>query len=252
MNVIGSASGELPRPGRYDLPLIERRRESPTVMSFRFSTEGTAFRYLSNQFVRLGLTGVDDPWGPARLFSLSSSPSEPGQISITCRISDTPFKQALSKMQAGDRAEVAGPFGEFLLDRTRPAIFLAGGIGITPLRGMIRFAHDTRMQQEMVLLYSARTPEELVFRQELDRIANESDRLKVEYSVSRPNDSLRPWTGRVGRINRDWIHESTSPLERPRFYVCGLPQMVRDMIIAVRDGMGTPEDDIEYEVFRGF
>lgn len=252
VNVISSARGDLPLPGRYELPLLESRRESPTAMTFRFSTGGTSFRYLSNQFIRLGLPEVDDPWGAARLFSLSSSPSESGQISVTCRISDTPFKQALSKMQPGERAEVRGPFGDFVFDRTRPAVFLAGGIGITPLRGMIRFAHDTRVDKEMILLYSARTPEELVFRHEFDRISDEGGRLKIEYSVTRPEDSPSSWAGRVGRIDRNWIREATTSLERPRYYLCGLPEMVREMILAVRDGLGVSEEDIEYEVFRGF
>ena len=221
-------------------------------MTFRFSTEGTGFRYLSNQFVRLALPEVADPWGSARSFSLSSSPSEDGFIAITCKISDTPFKQALSIMKPGETGVVYGPLGAFLFDRQHPAVFLAGGIGITPLRGMIRFAHDTSFRHEMVLLYSARTPEELVFRSELDAIAREGGRLHAEYSITRPKDTTAAWQGRTGRIDEKWVREAAHGLRHPRFYICGLPEMVGDMVRTLQDSMGVPEESVDYEVFRGF
>jgi ferredoxin-NADP reductase len=104
--MVSGPLGGLPPPRRFVLPLIESRRESPTAMTFRFSTKGREFEYRSNQAVRLGLPGVDDPWGAARLFSLSSSPSEPDSIAVTCRISDTPFKQALARLEPGATADV--------------------------------------------------------------------------------------------------------------------------------------------------
>ena len=250
--MIGSSRTDLPVPARYELPLIDSRRESPTAMTFRFSTEGTGFRYLSQQFVRLNLPKVEDPWGPARSFSLSSSPSEPNHLAVTCRISETPFKQALSVMKPGDTAVVYGPLGSFLFDRTRPAVFLAGGIGITPLRGMIRFAHDTSFPNPMVLLYSARTPEELVFRAELDSLAGSGGRLNVQYSVSRPRASNGTWDGRIGRIDGGWVHEAARGLHQPKYYVCGLPEMVRQLVETLLGPLGVREDDVDYEVFRGF
>jgi glycine betaine catabolism B len=221
-------------------------------MTFRFSTEGSGFRYLSNQFVRLSLPQVQDPWGPIRSFSLSSSPTESGHISITCRISDTPFKQALAAMSPGEVGIVFGPFGAFLFDLHRPAVFLAGGIGITPLRGMIRYAYDSGFEHEMVLLYTARSPEELVFRSELDALAESSDRLRVDYGITRPLEASADWEGRTGRISRSWIEESTNKLRNPRFYVCGLPEMVSHAVRTLQEALRVPEESVDYEVFRGF
>jgi glycine betaine catabolism B len=252
VSLLGEPGIGLPRPGQYVLPLIDSRRESPTTMTFRFSTEGTGFRYLSNQFIRLALPNVPDPWGPVRSFSLSSSPSESGFIAITCRISETPFKQALASLKSGATAVVYGPLGAFLFDLQRPAVFLAGGIGITPLRGMIRFAHDRSFRHEMVLLYSARTPEELVFRSELDDIARIGGRLRAEYSITRPGDTGSSWKGRVGRIDRDWISDASHRLPNSRYYVCGLPEMVQEMTRLLHGSLGVHEESIDYEVFRGF
>jgi glycine betaine catabolism B len=243
---------QLPRPQRYTLPLLESRRESPSAMTFLFSTQGTGFEYRSNQAIRLALPGVDDPWGPVRSFSLSSSPTEVGHISVTCKISDTPFKQALARLQPGETAEVIGPLGAFLLDPERPSVFLAGGIGITPFRGMFRYAADTGDRQERRLLYSARVPEEFVFRSELDEFARSCPQLQVQYTVTRSGGSKSDWTGRMGRITPEWIREVASPLDHPKFYVAGLPEMVEEMVKLLVGRFGVSDDDIDYEVFRGF
>jgi glycine betaine catabolism B len=221
-------------------------------MTFQFSTESTEFQYLSNQAIRLSLPGVDDPWGAVRTFSLSSSPSEPAQISVTCKISDTPFKQALSRLRPGDTAEVYGPLGAFLFDRDRPSVFIAGGIGITPFRGMLRYAADTGVTVDRRLLYSARVPEELVFRSELDGMSGASSHLEVHYTVTRPADSSVAWSGRVGRIDAAWIREVAAPLPHPKYYVAGLPEMIEQTIATLGGPLGIPDEDVDYEVFRGF
>ena len=242
----------LPSPARYELSLLESRRESPSSMSFRFSTEGTGFRYLSNQAIRLALPGVDDPWGAVRTFSLSSSPSEAGFLQVTCKISDTPFKQALAHLSAGAKAYVFGPLGRFLFDASRPSVLIAGGIGITPFRGMIRYASDTGARLPVTLLYSARVPEELVFRAELDDIARSHPNVRVNYTVTRPDESSAPPVGRVGRIDRAWIEEQCDLGVHPRIFVAGLPEMVGEIVTTLTGPLHISPEDIEYELFRGF
>jgi len=242
----------LPRPQRWVLPLLAKRRESPTVMTFDFSTAGSGFEFRSNQAVRLSLPGVDDPWGAVRSFSLSSSPTETDHLSVTCKITDTPFKQALSRLEPGAPAEVYGPLGSFLFDGSRPSLFIAGGIGISPLRGMLRYASDTGNTSEKRLLYSARVPEELVFRDELDGFARASPHVQVHYTVTRPAESTTPWGGRVGRIDPAWIREVARSLDRPVYYVVGLPEMVDEVRAMLGGPLGILEDDVDYEMFRGY
>ncbi len=221
-------------------------------MTFRFSTEGTGFRYLSNQAVRVHLPGVDDPWGAVRTFSLSSSPSEAGVLSVTCKISDTPFKQAFSRLERGETAEVFGPIGHFLLDPGRPAVFVAGGIGVTPFRGMLRYAADTQAPGPFTLLQSARVPEELIFRSELSGLARDRPGIDVHYTVTRSADSREPWSGRQGRIDRTWLEEFGHSERRPRWYVAGLPEMVYAVVRTLVEELGVAESDVHYEMFRGF
>jgi glycine betaine catabolism B len=252
VHVLGAADPNLPAPGRYALALVERRPESPSTMTFRFSTEGTGFRYRSNQAVRLALPGVDDPWGAIRTFSLSSSPSEEGIIGITCKISDTPFKQALARLPIGGTAHVYGPLGHFLLDPASPGAFVAGGIGITPFRGMLRYAADRRLTPPMTLFYSARVPEELIFRSELDEIARTRPNIRVEYTITRPAPSALSWAGRTGRVDTAWLQDAVSADPRTRWYVAGLPEMVSSTVALLNGELGVSPDRIEYELFRGY
>jgi ferredoxin-NADP reductase len=117
---------------------------------------------------------------------------------------------------------------------------------------MLRFAHDTHVPSPLVLLYSARTPEELVFRSELDAIVRSSSRITVQYSITRPGEAVAPWNGRVGRLDAEWIRSAAERLDRPRYYIAGLPEMVAGTAQLLGQRLGIAEDDIEYEMFRGF
>jgi NAD(P)H-flavin reductase len=131
-------------------------------------------------------------------------------------------------------------------------VLIAGGIGVTPFRGMARYATDIGAQERIVLLYSARVPEEFVFRHELDALAASHPQFRVHYTVTRPAESNVGWEGRTGRITEDWIAEHLRELTRPKVYVVGLPGMAEELLESLRDRMGIPEDDLEYEYFRGY
>ena len=247
-----TAVGPPPSPREYRLPLMGRRRETPSVLTFQFGIEGTGFRYLPNQFVFLELPGVQDPRGPRRPFSLSSSPTETESISITSKMTGSPFKEQLASLEVGDVGIVRGPLGDFLLDPTRPALMIAGGVGITPFRGMIRYAADSDLPNPIVLLYSNKVPEEIAFRRELQDIEERWGGLKVVHTLTRPQESTSAWTGRTGRIDAQLIHEELDGLGNPNVYVCGTPGFVEGMVRVLRRETGFPEESIRIERFRGY
>jgi hypothetical protein len=92
----------------------------------------------------------------------------------------------------------------------------------------------------------------LVFRGELDAIARAHPAFDVQYTVTRPAGSAEPWKGRVGRVDASWIRETAEPLARPKYYVTGLPEMVEEIVNLLRGPLAVSEDDIDYEIFRGF
>jgi glycine betaine catabolism B len=221
-------------------------------MTFRFSTEGSGFRYRSNQAIRLVLPAVEDPWGPSRAFSLSSSPSEPDVAAVTVKMTGSPYKQALRSLRVGEPVVALGPIGDLLYDPLRDSLFIAGGIGVTPFRGMIRFAADVRQHRAIRMLYSARVPEEFAFKAELDELAGKDPKIDVRYTVTKPKSTTTPWRGRTGRIDETWIREALKSMERPKVFVVGLPRMAADILDLLRSRMGFSEEDLEYEYFRGY
>ncbi len=119
----------------------------------------------------------------------------------------SPFKEALRGLKPGQTATVMGPLGDLLFNPKRPAVFLAGGIGVTPFRGMLRYAADIGATEPVRMLYSARVPEEFAFRAELESLAAAHPQFQIHYTVTRPGDSPRSWEGRTGRIDIPWVRE---------------------------------------------
>ena len=250
MNVLPPGPGPAP-PKPVELSFLESRAETPTSNTYWFSTQGTGFAYRSNQAIRLLLPDSGDP-RPWRLFSLSSSPTEEGRIAITVKQTDSPYKQRLRRLQPGERVTGFGPWGDLFYSPTRPALFIAGGIGVSPFRGMMRYASDTGATQPIVLLYSSRVPEELAFRAELDAISAAHPHFRVWYTVTRPSESSLGWRGRTGRIDEAWIRDAVVGMSRPKVYVAGLPRMAHEMVAMLKERLGYPEEDLEYEYFMGY
>jgi len=126
----------------YHFPLKKREEVAEDTMSFHFDTSGTDFKFKAGQ--NCDFTLEDPPYtdaeGTTRPFSLSSSPNLKDEIVITTRMRETAFKKSLKEMPLGAPVKVEGPMGSFTLhkDAMKPAVMLAGGIGITPILSMIR------------------------------------------------------------------------------------------------------------------
>jgi len=235
---------------------IESRQEASSARTYFFST-GSEFVYLPGQYVAVKLEGVEDPRGPQRPFTLSTSPTEKDRIGITVKETGSPFKEALHEIaeQGGElegRLRMRGPMGNFTLDSDRSAIMLAGGIGITPFRSMIRYIADKSYNLPVVLIYSNDTPEDIVFRDELDNLAEQSKWLTVCHTITQPADAVDTWSGRTGRINGDFIRKQAAHLKSPVYYVCGPPAMVTAMCGIVIDELRTPKSDLMFEKFTGY
>ena len=144
-----------------------------------------------------------------------------------------------------------GPMGEFKLDTERAAVMIAGGIGITPFRSMLRDAADRGVDLQMILLYSNRTPAEIVFKQELDDIARRWKHLKIVYTITRPEEAT-DWAGKTGRIDARLIREQAQTLNAPLYYVCGSRTMVDDISRVVADELNVAQEDLRTEKFTGY
>ena len=197
------------------------------------------------------LTFFRDPALPVEEhhWTISSSPTQKETLSSTIKaVGD--FTSTIGRTKPGDTAAVHGPFGRFsyaLHPRERDLVFLAGGIGITPLMAMIRHMQDTRDTRSVTLLYANRNEDQIVFREELSDIAaGQWPDLDLVHVLSRPEGD---WRGESGHIDRAKIEKFCGQnLGTKVFYVCGPLRMSTALISTLRD-MGVPDQRIRREIF---
>ena len=229
----------------FSLEVIKNRKESSDAISLKFRKPDIAYK--AGQYMLYTLP-VEDQKGNSRPFSISSAPSE-DFLMLTTKLTGSPFKEKLSSLIEGESINAKGPFGRFLMEFADRHIMIAGGIGITPFRSMIKNALDIGMKTEMVLLYSNKIPEEIAYREELEAWDGRNKHLKVVHTITRPDESGEAWAGRVGRIDEKMIREFAKGDEI--FYVCGPPALVTSMLETLKK-MNIPESRIRSESFVGY
>jgi ferredoxin-NADP reductase/nitrite reductase/ring-hydroxylating ferredoxin subunit len=258
----------------YQLKFSEKQKfEGTDVMSFKFSRQEEQqqeaqasedddkrhLNYTAGQFAFFDIGGVNnDPKGPIRHFTISSSPTE-DFIMITTRIRDSPYKQRLSSLQEGVKVKVRGPEGKFVLheDYSKPAIFLSGGIGVTPFRSTIKYVADKQLPIKIVMFDSNRNERNIIFKDEFDEWAAKNKNLKIVYTVSDEdgrNSSSSPWTGEHGRINKEMLNKylNNDELQHSVFYVCGPPAMLNAMKSLLENELNITKERIKVEEFTGY
>ena len=231
----------------FDAEVARVIQRSPTVKSFQFLANGLDFLAGQFFFVTIKVNGAD----AEHHFSFSNAPTDKGYIEFTKRITGSDYSRALDVLKPGDPAKLRGPFGHFTLPNDiRPLAFLSGGIGITPLRSMMRYTIQKGLPFDIVLLYGCPSQEEILFRDEFDDMAQAHRNIRVEYVLSGP--VFPPgWQGRKGFINKDMIAGVIPDYKNRVFYISGPPKMVTSLTEQVQQ-LGVPEEQIKRDSFTGY
>ncbi len=203
------------------------RDETPDTktftLRFREAVEAEAFRFLPGQFIELSVFG----YGEAP-FCIASSPTRPGSFETTIRRTGS-LTDALHQLGPGAEVGIRGPFGNgFDVEgaRRKDLLFVAGGIGLPPLRSLIWNVLDERDSfRSVTVLYGSRTPADLVYKDELKQWEADSS---VEFHVTVDN-SGPGWTGNVGMVPVLFTKTTLHP-ESTIAYVCGPPIMIRFVV----------------------
>lgn len=237
----------------YFFPLRERREIAQETMAFWFDIRGTDFAFKAGQYADFELLSpaYTDAEGNIRTFSIASSPNEKETIMIATRMRNTAFKNNIKELPLGSRLRVKGPLGSFTLhnDAQKPAIFLAGGIGITPMRSIIAWATEERLPHHLYLLYSNPTPEATAFLEDLERFAVSNTRFMFMPTLTDSEDTS--WRYERGRIGDEMIRKYVPDVVGSIYYVAGPPAMVEAMR-EVLDGLGVSSDNVSSEDFAGY
>ncbi len=231
----------------FDTEFSEIIQRTPQVKSFRLLVRSDAATYQPGQFFFITIKIQDQE--AAHHFSFSSSPTEQGYIEFTKRITPHEFSQALDAIKPGYWAHLGGPFGSFTLPKEEQKLaFLSGGIGITPLRSMLRYVTDTGQSWHIVLLYGNASFEDIVFSEELDAMAKAGSGLRVVHVLSNPPSG---WTGKTGLINKDLVAEVIPDCMTRTHYISGPPKMVaslEEQLLA----LNVPRAQLKKDSFTGY
>lgn len=229
---------------------ITLRRREPVAegtMAFYFDKPaGFAHEAGQNAMFTLIEPREQDAAGPTRTFTIASAPHEP-ELMIATRMRDSAFKRFLGTAEPGTKVEMEGPLGIMVLheDASRPAVFLAGGIGITPFLAMVRDAAKRKLPQRITLIYSNRRPQDAAFLAELERL--QGPKLRLVTSMT----DAPEWRGEKRRIGRELLAEHVSDLRAPVYYFAGPPAMTMAVQGMLKE-LGVSEDDMRSEEFYGY
>lgn len=237
----------------FSTSLIGRDQAAKDTASFHLKKpEGFTFTAGQSVYLTLPNQASSDSKGRIRTFSIASAPHEPHLV-ITSRLSVSGFKQALASLPAGGAVEIEGPYGDLILDEDslRPAVFLAGGIGITPFRSMILDALKRQDSRRIHLFYSNRNVEDAAFLDELVELAGRNPRLELIATLTDEGPDNPGWNGERGYITTDMIMRYVGDLAAPIYHIAGPPQMVAAMKVVLKKS-GVKDEDIRAEAFTGY
>jgi ferredoxin-NADP reductase len=183
-----------------------------------------------------------------RAYSLSSCALDRGHFEITVKRDGKMGTRLVDWIKAGDRMMVLPPAGRFLpvFEPGHELICMAGGSGVTPFRGFAREATRRGLNTPIAVLYSVRTPDEVIFHDEFQALASENRHFKFEVTCTRVEPEA-PWTGRRGRLTLEWLAEHLRHPAHTVFYACGSNAFVHTAENLVLNHLHLPKEQLRAE-----
>jgi ferredoxin-NADP reductase len=237
----------------YQMTMVHRQRIARDTMAFWFDPNSARYEFRAGQHADFVFSNpcVGSEGDNARTFSLASSPHLTEPIMIAMRMRRTAFKNALKAAALGTKFTVSRPRGSFTLHRdiTRPAVFLAGGIGIAPIRSILQQAAQERLPHKLYVFYSNREADDAAFLEEFENMTVQNSNFTLIPTVTGPGTLA--WPYEKGHINREMLTRYLLGLKGPVYYVAGPSGMVTAMTNLLNSS-GVSDDDIKTEEFGDY
>ena len=234
------------------LKLKEKNRLAPDTYEFVFPAP-RRFRFVPGQYMEWTLAHPDtDGRGNRRYFTIASSPGERNlRLGVKFNPKPSTFKKALLAMDRDTEIIASQLAGDFVLpeDPQQKVVLMAGGIGVTPFRSMIKSLLDNRQRRPITLFYTAPTVNDFVYQDVFDRARSELG-ITTIYSVTDNSDLPPSWTGRVGRVSAELIRSAVPDYRNCLFYISGPRRMV-DSLAAALHKLGVAGHQIKTDYFAG-
>ncbi len=230
----------------------ETREVAKGTLLVIFDLLGREVDFKAGQYFWVEL--LDPPYqdekGARRHISVVTSPTERGVLGLCTRLRDSAFKRSLAELEVGDEVEVEQPKGDFVLpeETDRPYVFIAGGIGITVFRSMLRYITDEGLPHEVTLLYSNRDRESTAFLDELTEFDEANPNFRLVVTMTEDPE----WEGEKRRIGPELLRDHLEgDLTAQTYLVAGPPPMVEGMVEMLA-AAGVPEDQVRPARFSGY
>jgi ferredoxin-NADP reductase len=220
------------------------------MVTFDLLGDEVDFRPGQYFWVELPNRGHDDERGLRRHITIVTSPNEHGVLGLATRIRDTAFKKTLSELEVGDDVIVEEPKGDYHLpdDTSTEYVFIAGGIGITVFRSMLKYIAEEGLPYRITLLYSNRDRESTPFMDELQEREREIEGLRVVFTMTDDPG----WDGETRRIDADFVREAVGgDLTAHTYLVSGPPRMVNG-VADMLESEGVPAEQVLRSRFAGY
>lgn len=233
--------------------LKEKIAVGPDIIDFLFAPD-RKITFTPGQYMEWTLPHKNaDQRGNRRYFTIASSPTEDVlHLGVKFYEQGSSFKKALRVMQK-DQTIVAGQLsGDFILPKNQNGkyVFIAGGIGVTPYRSMIKYLIDTKEKRDIVMMYADRTVNELVYTDVFDTAEKELG-IRIIYTLTDTQSVPKNWKGKVGRIDAQMIKEEIADFSQRYFYLSG-PHTMVTAYEETLTSMGVPKTQIKKDFFPGY
>ena len=241
------------QPIPYQVRLKSRCEVAEGTIACNFD-KPSEFSFQAGQFI--DLIFLDQPnidsKDNQRTFTIASAPIEDDLMVVT-RIRDSTFKRQLTEIALGIVMGIDGPYGKLTLpeDISRPVVFLAGGIGITPFRSMIVQATAQNLSGKIILFYANRRPEDAPFLDELQSLQQRNPDFTFVGMMTNAAGSDFPWSGETGYVNSDMLTKYVSDIDSSLYYIVGSPAMVKG-VKAILNSAGIRKSNVKTEEFMGY
>ncbi len=229
----------------------EKKEIAKGTLMVVFDLLGQELNFKPGQFSKVTLINppYSDDRGNNRFLGFTTSPSDKGSFAIVTRMGISAFKRSLAELPIGTEVEIGGIDGRINLpeDRNQPLVYVTGGIGITPIMGILRFCHGNSWPYTITLVFSNKNRESAPFFEELEGFTKETKKFHLIATMTQDPQ----WPGEKRKINAQFIKDYFPQPEKNIYFVTGTPRFVPNVFLEIKNA-GVPIQNIKMEIFTGY